>query len=100
MSTRYKKGRDFEYLITRKLRDKGYYVCRAAGSRGEFDLLAVKNGIPLGIQCKVGKSVSGTTMERLYRTGKKYGITACIARRTGRAKYSLFCLPDMTEIEL
>ncbi|MEM1546471.1 MAG: restriction endonuclease [Candidatus Methanomethylicia archaeon] len=52
MSRSYVKGRRFEHYIKDKLEAKGWIVTRSAGSKGPFDLLAVKNGKILLIQCK------------------------------------------------
>ena len=52
MSKSYVKGRRFEHYIKDRLEAKGWIVTRSAGSKGPFDLLAVKNGKILLIQCK------------------------------------------------
>ena len=49
---RYKKGTSYEYIVKRKLEEKGYEVHRAYASRGTFDLIAIKGDIRLGIQVK------------------------------------------------
>jgi len=57
----YVKGRTFEYRTQNFLRKKGYYVIRAYGSKGLYDLIAVPSRtitkyqypkLPLLIQCK------------------------------------------------
>jgi Holliday junction resolvase len=52
MSKSYVKGRRFEHYVKDKLEARGWIVTRSAGSKGPFDLLAVKNGKILLIQCK------------------------------------------------
>ena len=42
MATRYSRGRAAEYRTIRYLEAMGYYVMRAAGSKGVFDLFAVR----------------------------------------------------------
>jgi len=37
----YIKGRHYEYLMKKKLEKEGYKVIRAAGSHGEWDLVAI-----------------------------------------------------------
>jgi|Deesub1362B_J571_1020462.scaffolds.fasta_scaffold00898_1 Holliday junction resolvase len=94
---RYTKGRNFEYSIKKKLEDQGYYVCRSAGSHGAFDLIAIKNGVPWGIQCKASERVSKTELEKLREIGRKYGIIPCIAKKNGR-RHVVICLYNMREI--
>ena len=48
----YKKGAQYEYVVKRKLEDKGYIVYRAYASRGVYDLIAIKGQITLGVQVK------------------------------------------------
>lgn len=48
----YAKGRRFEWKVRDLLRDRGYTVYRAYGSKGILDLIAVKGEKVLGIQCK------------------------------------------------
>lgn len=57
MSRSYVKGRRFEHYIKDKLEAKGWIVTRSAGSKGPFDLLAVKNGKILLIQCKWRRNI-------------------------------------------
>ena len=70
-NSRYDRGRAYEYKVMRKLREKGFYPIRSAGSHGYFDIIGIKPGTPtiypgglkgrgIGtikvIQCKTGKS--------------------------------------------
>jgi Holliday junction resolvase len=48
------RGRTFERTVARALTADGYLVIRAAGSRGAGDLVAVKPGQILLVQCKLG----------------------------------------------
>jgi len=57
MSKSYVKGRRFEHYVKDKLEARGWIVTRSAGSKGPFDLLAVKNGKILLIQCKWRKNM-------------------------------------------
>ncbi|MEM1668908.1 MAG: restriction endonuclease [Thermofilaceae archaeon] len=54
--TNYQKGRNFEYLIRKKLESKGFLVIRSAGSKGLFDLVAIKENEVYLIQCKKNKN--------------------------------------------
>jgi len=78
------KGRRFENYVKDKLERNGYYVARSAGSKGVFDLIAVKDGKVIGIQCKLGR-ISKSEIEKIISTAKKYGITPFIAtKKNGR----------------
>jgi len=80
----YVRGRRFEYYVMKKLEDLGYYVVRSAGSHGTFDLIAIKNGAALGIQCKLG-NVSRAEKDKIVEVGRRYGITPCLAtKRNGK----------------
>lgn len=50
--TNYQRGADFERRVAVDLTAAGYAVFRSAGSRGIADLLAIKPGLILLIQCK------------------------------------------------
>lgn len=52
MVKNYKRGKDFELEIKKKLTDSGWIVRRAFASKGIFDLLAYKDGLKWGIQAK------------------------------------------------
>lgn len=53
--TNYNSGANFERKVKKHIENKGYYVMRSAGSKGSFDLFAVKKDskekVSL-IQCK------------------------------------------------
>lgn len=53
--TPYERGAAFERRIQDEYEAKGYVVAKCGGSKGSFDLLAVRAGTgPLLIQCKYG----------------------------------------------
>jgi len=79
------KGRRFENYIKDKLEARGYYVIRSAGSKGIFDLIAVKGGVPYGIQCKKN-GIPKKLREELIRVGEKYGIVPCAAYKNKNNK--------------
>jgi Holliday junction resolvase len=63
MPSRKMKGRLLEYAVRRKLRSQGYYVFRCAGSR-PVDLIAMKDGKALLIECKAGLNPQLTPKQR------------------------------------
>lgn len=54
--TNYKKGANRERQVMALLQKEGYLVCRAAGSHGAADLIAIKAGTIYLIQVKRTKS--------------------------------------------
>lgn len=63
----YIAGRAFEYAIMRRLKLAGYWVLRAAGSKGPVDIIAIRTTVMLMIQCKRGKGIpSSKAWNELY----------------------------------
>ncbi len=56
MAKAYNKGKKFEYETIKFLRYSGWICNRAYASKGIFDVLAYKDGIKWGIQCKALES--------------------------------------------
>lgn len=50
--TNYTRGRSFEYKVRNYFKDLGWVVVRSAGSKTKADLVAMKSGITLLVQCK------------------------------------------------
>jgi len=76
----YVKGRRFENYVREKLERKGYLVVRSAGSKGLFDLVALKKGEILLIQCRWRKSRMSRDM---VEAAEKAGGKALIATHVG-----------------
>lgn len=55
MTTNYARGAAFERRVKARLEADGWYVARSAGSKTSVDLVAVKDGRVLFIQCSLGK---------------------------------------------
>jgi len=90
--TSYKKGYQFEREVFRLFQSAGYYVIRSAGSHGLFDLVAVKDGLVFGIQCKYNnhlKSHEKTAMINAYYT---FGIIPVYIYRMKRKPIQIVCL--------
>lgn len=97
--TRYEVGRRFEWRVRRHFEKEGYFVVRAAGSKGPVDLVAVRKSylapaqraaLVLFIQCKVRKRrrKRGPFEQReatdLMVLAARYGAAAIWAERVGR----------------
>jgi len=77
-SKNYVKGRNFEYRVSNYLRKKGYYVIRAYGSKGLYDLLAIPptndkmHNYPLMIQCKTNGYIKPSERQLLKENKYKW----------------------------
>jgi Holliday junction resolvase len=83
---KYEKGRRFEYEIATYLRRRGYFVVRAAGSKGPADLVGVKKGnIPVLIQCKAQTAKVGKDEHNeLFKAALQSGARAVIVSKEDR----------------
>ena len=83
----YISGRNFEYRVMAKLRNNGYYVMRAYGSKGMYDLVAIaplKFGLnTLAVQCKYSVKhklvMTREEKNKLKNSVKLYNATVVIA---------------------
>ena len=78
---KYVKGRSFEYKLRTFFRRKGYFVVRAAGSKGPADLVAVKKGVKtLLIQAKTGSGGIGVEEQNtLFQVALESGGVPIVA---------------------
>ena len=82
--TGYDQGRRFEWLVRDYLRDNGYEVIRAAGSKTKADLIALKPGQILIVQCK-RTSIPGPSERReIVRLAQMVQAVPIVATRGSR----------------
>ena len=85
---KYNAGRAFEYKIKKHLEAQGYFVVRAAGSRGPVDLVAFQNDSwPLFIQCKLDGKISKADKTSLVELAKNNHAYPMLVSRF-KPKYS------------
>jgi len=77
----YKRGRRFEYLTRDYLKQKGYFVLRSPLSRGIVDLVAIKKGEILLIQCKSTGQMSKPDQMKLINLAISIGGKPILASR-------------------
>ena len=77
--TQYQRGYRFEREVMRKLINDGYFVIRAAGSHGVFDLIAIRGFDVKGIQCKLNGKITNEEINKMKYYGEKYGILPMLA---------------------
>ena len=85
ISTPYRIGRAFEYRVRDWLIARNYWLCRAARSKGPVDLVAIRKGEVLFIQCKTSGDFSAKERYALVDLAESVGaIPLLAARPTGR----------------
>ena len=86
-NAQYNGGRKLEYEAMADLTGNGYILIRAAGSHGPADLVAVKPGETLVIQCKRDGYVTPPERAKLILLAIWMGATPLVAwwRKDGRA---------------
>jgi len=89
----YGVGRRLEYRIRDIFRREGYLVIRAASSK-PIDLVCIKNGKTVLVECKAGGSWLGKVRkEELIGLSEQTGATVLLARRK-RRKVEFTILPN------
>ena len=85
--SRYDGGADLERAAKKLLEDGGYYVIRSAGSKGKADLVALKAGETVLVQCKTDGYVTPADRVAFRKLALLVGATCLVARwhKTGRA---------------
>lgn len=93
----YQAGRRFEYRVKKHLEKNGWFVVRSAGSKGAFDLVAIKHcSTTVGsdvalIQCKYGSKPSKKERDKLdeiyYDYDMVFGVTIAYAEHYGNIQF-------------
>lgn len=81
MPSNYNKGRSFEYRVKKMYEAAGWFVIRAAGSKGVADLVAIA---PEGkeihfIQCKKHGRISRDELDKLIAKAYTYSAVPILA---------------------
>ena len=80
----YEVGRRLEYRIRDLFRRNGYFVIRAAQSK-PIDLVCLRNGRSVLVECKAGSSFLGKERRReLLNLAKQTGAAVILAKRKRR----------------
>ena len=77
----YRVGRQFEYRVRDIYKSKGYFVLRSPGSLGPVDLVAIRKGEVLLIQCKVAGYMRPKERSALLELSDPIGGKALCAAR-------------------
>lgn len=70
---KYRKGADKERQLKHLLEKWGWFVVRSAGSKGELDLVAIRNGRAVGLQVKIGR-IGQEEMQQLSALAARLSI--------------------------
>jgi Holliday junction resolvase len=76
----YSDGRKLEYATAAILWADGYWVIRSAGSKGTADLVALKQGESLFVQCKLAGTMGPGERRALVGLAAQLGGVAVCAR--------------------
>jgi len=94
----YEAGRRLEYRVRDLFRRNGFFVVRAAQSK-PIDLVCLRNGKPVLVECKAGSSFLGEQRKReLVALARLTGAAVVLARRRHR-KVELTNLVDGRMVE-
>ena len=77
----YRKGRNFEYKVRDVYRSQGYFVLRSPRSMGPVDLVAIKKGEVLLIQCKISGYMPLQQKEELVQLAESIGAKPLLIGR-------------------
>jgi Holliday junction resolvase len=87
----YSKGISAERRVKRGLENKGWLVRQSKGSRGPYDLYALKGGMKMLIQVKSGTaSASRSEIRRLRKAARSKGAKGLVIHVRGKKKRSRF----------
>lgn len=92
--TMYRLGRAFEYRVRDRLRALGYFVLRSPASRSPVDLVAIRFGEVLFIQCKRGGYCGVAEWNQLLALAESVGATPLIASFENGRGMDLFRITD------
>ena len=88
-----RKGTYVERKIAQKLKDKGWIVIRSTGSFGQADLVCIREGKAMFIECKSTKNeyqyLTKEEVEALMYFSKVFGGEAWIGVRFGKEWFFL-----------
>ena len=99
--SKYAKGRRIEYKVKNILSKAGWYVWRLAASK-PFDLIAIKNGKILIIECKRGSLLTKMERIKLLEIAKNGGATLILAKYENNTMhfYKILSENQMEEVKI
>jgi Holliday junction resolvase len=86
---KYRLGRSFEYRVRDFYKKQGYFVIRSPQSRGPMDLVAIKKGVVLFIQCKINGYMQSKEKNALIVLATSCGAKPLLAWRRMEHHYPI-----------
>lgn len=86
MATNYTRGSDFERRTKAQLEGFGYAVIRSAGSHSPADLVAMRHGEIVGVQCKRNGRLYPEEWNEFVDWCEKAGAIPVLAMRDNRGR--------------
>jgi Holliday junction resolvase len=81
MASGYRNGADLERAVKHDLEDNGYLlVIKSGGSKGKVDVIALKRGETVIVQCKRAGTISPADRTALRRLALDLGAIPLLAR--------------------
>lgn len=81
MPSSYRHGADLERAVKTCLQDNGYLlVIKSGGSKGKVDVIALKRGETVLVQCKLSGTISPADRTQLRRLALDLGAIPVLAR--------------------
>jgi len=93
-SSLYRLGRQVEYSACRELRAAGFFALRSPASKSPLDVVAVRPGVVLFVQCKRALDLQVSEWNALFDLADKCGATAVLAGRERERGLTYFVLTD------
>ena len=84
-AAQYRRGARFEHQALYDLRGNGYWPQRTPGSRSPVDVIAIKQGQVLFVQCKTDGALPPAPWNELYDLARRYGAIPVLADRPAPA---------------
>jgi Holliday junction resolvase len=86
VTSNYEKGRALEHRVRAHLREEGYEVLRTAGSKSKVDLVAIKTGQILFVQCKRSGALPPAEWNALWDLAAMVGAVPVLAEQLPRGR--------------
>lgn len=80
-TTIYRLGRQFEYRIRDYLKKLGFFVLRSPASKSPIDLVAIRKGLVLFVQCKISGALPPKEWNALLDLSESVGAVPILAER-------------------
>lgn len=80
----YSRGANFERRVRKHLEEQGWVVFRSAGSHSPADLIALKTGEVMLVQCQLDKGFSLAKRNQLAFLGLELNVQTYLAWREGK----------------